>query len=309
MTIFNEDYKEMRWTLDKINELATSDAKLFINHVENAFKDEFKNTLEHILKRRNECKVILISGPSSSGKTTFANMLSKALGENGIWSSVLSLDNFYQGIKKVPKLEDGTEDFESIEGLDVKEIKKCLSDIIKTGHADIPIYDFSQMAPSKEKIRIDLPTDGVLIMEGLHAISPVLSEGLEQQNLFKIYINVKGGIRNDEGVFFPPKFIRLMRRIQRDHKYRYTSPEQTIIMWKNVSRGEKLYVRPLRKFADIKVNSLHAYEPCVMAKEMIDLMNEVPENLNMSVFTEKLKQFNLIDQDLVPRDSLLREFI
>ncbi|MDQ5984057.1 MAG: Uridine kinase [Eubacteriales bacterium SKADARSKE-1] len=309
MTNFEGAYMEEKWMLEKINKLALNDPSYLINYVEDSFKNKVKKTIEYILERKNSCKIILVSGPSSSGKTTFANMLCKYLEKAGIWAEILPLDNFYQGIKKVPRLEDGTKDFESIDGLDVNEIKKCLLEIIKIGNTTIPTYDFSKMAPSKKKENIKLPDGGVLIMEGLHAISPAITEGLAQQSIIKIYINVKGGIRDEEGVFFPPKFIRLMRRIERDYKYRYTLPARTILMWQNVSRGEKLYVRPLRKFADISINSLHAYEPCVMAREALDLMKSVPKEIDMNTFSDKLKQFNWINENLVPKDSLLREFI
>lgn len=309
MTSFQENYINEGWTLKRINEMALSDPESFVNDVENFFKNEIKKVVKYILERKDNCKIILISGPSSSGKTTFTNMLCEYLGEKGVWAGILPLDNFYQGAKKVPLLEDGTKDFESMDGLDVKNIKNCLSEIIKTGHTIIPTYDFSTMAPSKEKAEITLPPGGVLVMEGLHAISPDITEGLAQQNIVKIYISVKGGVRDDIGVFFPPKFIRLMRRIERDHKYRYTLPERTILMWKNVLRGEKLYVRPLRKFADIRIDSFHAYEPCVMAKDLLELLQSVPEDLGMESFIDKLKQFNWIDENLVPKNSLLREFI
>lgn len=309
MNNFYSQDSSRRWTLERINDAAKVEPEYLINSVESHFHIKIGKIIDYILNEKENCKLILISGPSSSGKTTFSNMIIEKLKENGVWSDIFSFDNFYRGFDHVPELEDGSKDFEAIDGLDTVEIKKSLTDLIEHGECTIPTYDFAVMAPKKERLFLKVPKRGIIIAEGLHAINPVLTEGINSENVVRIYVDLKVGIRSDDSIFFPTKFVRLTRRVLRDYIHRGTDAERTILMWKNIIRGEKLYIRPIRQYADIKVNTLHSYEPCVMAKETLKLMKDLPGEMDVKKFVEKLSKFEYIDKKLVPKNSLIQEFI
>lgn len=310
VNFYNQDPKEI-WTLEKINEAAKTDPEYLINSVENRFNQTIEKVVNYILNEKKESKLILVSGPSSSGKTTFAGIILERLKKKGIESEVFPFDNFYLGSKKVPVLPDGTKDFESIEGLDVENIKKCLSTLIKTGECIIPTYDFAKMAPSKEKQYLKNPKGGIVLAEGLHAINPLLTEGISSEHIVKIYVDINSGIKHNDKVFYPPKYLRLARRVLRDYIYRGTLSLQTIDMWNNILRGEKLYIRPIRRYADVKVDTLHEFEPCVMKNETLKLFEDLPSEVkvNFTKFMKHLEAFNEIKKDLVPKSSLICEFI
>ena len=166
------------------------------------------------------------------------------------------------------------------------------------------------MAASGKRLHINVPKEGIIIVEGIHAISPEITCELADENILKLYIDVEKGVRLKSGEeFIKPEDIRLMRRVGRDYKYRYVLPIRTIMMWKNVRRGEELYLKPLKKYADLTINTFHNYELCVMGADVISYLNSVPKNLNMDELKEKLYRFESISKDLVPKDSLIREFI
>lgn len=310
INLCNQELKE-RWTLEKINETAISEPEYLINSVENRFNSSIEKLIDYILNDKKECKLMLVSGPSSSGKTTFAKIILERLKKKGVLSEVFPFDNFYLGIDKVPILQDGSRDFEAIDSLDIKNIKKCLSTLIKTGECIIPTYDFAKMAPAKEKQHLKNPKAGIVLAEGLHAINPILTEGISPEHIIRIYVDIDSGIKYKDKVFFPPKFLRLSRRVLRDYIYRGTLSLQTLEMWNNILRGEKLYIRPIRRYADVKVDTLHEFEPCVMKNETLKLFEDLPLEVKVSFteFIESLKKFNEIRKDLVPQDSLIREFI
>jgi len=306
----NQDSKEI-WTLEKINSTAKSDPEYLVNSVENRFNQVIEKVIDYVLNEKRESKLILVSGPSSSGKTTFAKILLERLNQKGILSEVFPFDNFYLGIDKVPVLPDGSKDFEAIDSLDIENIKKCLSTLITEGECIIPTYDFAKMAPAKEKQYLKNPKGGIVLAEGLHAINPLLTEGIRPEHVVKIYVDINSGIKHKDKVFYPPKYLRLARRVLRDYIYRGTLSLQTLDMWNNILRGEKLYIRPIRRHAEVLVDTLHEFEPCVMKNETLKLFEDLPAEVkvNFTKFMKHLDAFNEIKKDLIPTDSLIREFI
>lgn len=313
MTIFKGYYEQDNWNLSLINEAAEKEPEEFVKHVEQAFEKQINETVDYIIKKQPECKILMIAGPSSSGKTTVANMIKTELSKKNIWSIVISLDDFYIGIDKLPTLKNGSRDFESINGLDISQIKQTLKCIIYDGLCDMPIYDFSKMAPSDKRRNIKVPENGIIIVEGLHALNPIISKELPDESILKVYVSVQSGVMLNDHEFILPEDIRLTRRVLRDYNYRYTMPVRTVMMWNDVCRGEQLYIKPFKMESNISINSFHAYELCVMAKEMLSLMGSIPQNSQEYEYimhlTEKLKKFKDINKNLVSEKSLLREFI
>lgn len=313
MADFENGLQTGGWTLSEINELAKKYPEEFVLEAEEAFAAQIRGTVDKIEERRPECKILMVSGPSSSGKTTTANMIKDELMRRDIWSTVISLDDFYVGIARLPLLKDGGKDFESIDGLDIEQVKKSIKGIVYEGFCDMPIYDFSTMAPSSERRQIKLPENGMIIIEGLHALNPVITEGLPLDSVFKIYVSVENDVQLGGEKVIQPTSIRLTRRVLRDFYFRDTEAVRTILMWNNVCRGENLYIKPLKEQSNVALNSFHAYELCVMATPMIKLCAEVTEDLDVyeaiKRLEKKLDMFERLDKSVVPPTSLLKEFL
>lgn len=313
MADFENGLQTGGWTLSEINERAKRQPKEFVLEAEEAFAAQIRGTVDKIEERRPECKILMVSGPSSSGKTTTANMIKDELMRRDIWSTVISLDDFYVGIARLPLLKDGGKDFESIDGLDIEQVKRSIKGIVYEGFCDMPIYDFSTMAPSSERRQIKLPENGMIIIEGLHALNPVITEGLPLDSVFKIYVSVENDVQLGGAKVIQPTSIRLTRRVLRDFYFRDTEAVRTILMWNNVCRGENLYIKPLKEQSNVALNSFHAYELCVMATPMIELCAEVTEDLDVyeaiKRLEKKLDMFERLDKSVVPPTSLLKEFL
>lgn len=313
MADFDNDLQKGGWTLSEINERAKRYPEEFILKAEEAFASQIRRTVDKIEERRPECKILMLSGPSSSGKTTTANMIKDELMRRDIWSTVISLDDFYVGIARLPLLKDGGKDFESIDGLDIEQVKKSIKGIVYEGFCDMPIYDFSTMAPSSERRQIKLPENGVIIIEGLHALNPVITEELPLDSVFKVYVSVENEVQLSEEKIIQPTSIRLTRRVLRDFYFRDTEAVRTILMWNNVCRGENLYIKPFKEQSNVSLNSFHAYELCIMATPMIELCVSVTEDLDVyeaiKRLEKKLAMFERLNKSLVPQTSLLKEFL
>ena len=201
MTIWKNRYYKINCNLDVINAEAQNSPIAFINKCENNFHQNINAVLDYILSSENNIKFIMLSGPSSSGKTTLSKIIKSELSKKGFFAEVMSLDDFYRGYENVPILEDGTHDFESIDYLDIDKIHSAIKDIKTKGFADIPIYDFSIMNPSNKKRRIEIPkkVSSVLIVEGLHALNPVITSDINQSEMLKIYVNAVGEVNGDIG--------------------------------------------------------------------------------------------------------------
>lgn len=284
--------------------------QFLIAETESIFKNRIKKIVEYVKKNEENYKIILITGPSSSGKTTFSKILREELRNLGIWNDIISLDNFYKGIDSIPVLADGSRDFESIDCIDVTAIQQVIFNLLKNGNCDIPLYNFQTKSPSEQKIHIEVPKNGIVIIEGIHAISPKITDGILLHNVLKIYIDVENSVKNNVNEnFILPEDTRLMRRIVRDYKHRFTSPIDTLDMWKNVKRGEKFYIKPLKKFADLTIDSFHNYEFCTMKHDILMCFDQIIDDLHISLLKEKIAMFKSIPKDFVPQTSLLREFI
>lgn len=313
MTISENYYERDAWTLEAINEKVTCEPEEFIDCIESDFKKQIKEAVDCIEERQPECKIVMLAGPSASGKTTTATMIKNELIRRGIWTTMISLDDFYVGVARLPLLEDGSKDFESIDGLDMEQLKKAIKGIVYDGFCDMPIYDFSNMAPSKQRKQIKVPENGIIIIEGLHALNPIITEDLPHESVIKVYVSVENGVSLNDGNFISPREIRMTRRVLRDFYFRDTLPHRTIMMWSNVCRGEELYIKPFKDESDVTINSFHAYELGVMAAQMVNACGFVPSDVDIYDIVQKLRiklsSVAAINNAMVPENSLLKEFI
>lgn len=276
---------------------------------------EYSKKIEDIAKKVCEAeniRVVLLAGPSASGKTTTANLISdkiKSLGEKSI---VVSLDNFYRDAddKKYPRLEDGTRDFESPYALDIDDLIKTLGCIIEGKEFDVPTYDF------KQGRRVDVThypsyADGCVIIEGIHGLNPILSDPFPKENVLKLFVSVSTNINDDGKRMLSGRKIRFLRRMVRDNLYRAADAYTTIAMWQNVLLGEDKYLYPYKKLADLSFDTFHNFELAVLKPyaEML-LTGEVCEHSGYAhTVASALAKIPSLESKIVPETSLIREFI
>lgn len=313
MTALKNNFVEYKNSLEEINRAALTDPNAFVMNTENAYHKNIQDIALQIANERPRNKLVMLAGPSSSGKTTTAHLLTGALKKLGVGCEIISLDDFYLGEHRAPVLPNGQHNYECVEALDIEKIQQCLYDLIVTDHCATPVFDFEIRIPYPHKRHITLKENEIAVVEGIHALNPVLIEKLPAMQVHKIYISVKQGISNGSKELFNPNEMRLIRRIVRDYNFRGTKPEVTLGMWKNVMDGERKYIKPFRKDADFTINSLHAYEPCVLKEQAADLLRGVPEKSPYRGYASKLlnsiSRFETVENRIVPQNSMIREFI
>ena len=298
--------------LSKINNMASTDPIALIETAERQYDEELTDLVEEIIKNK-DYKIILIAGPSGSGKTTTAHILKNKLIKSGKNAQVVSLDNFFLSLDKMPLQENGEKDFESVYSLDIPEIHRCFDELIENGKTTIPIYDFVSTSRDEQHL-IDISDGGILIVEGLHALNPILTDELNKNSLFKIYISVNRMVIDDNGNrLLSSRQLRLIRRMSRDSLYRNTGALGTLKLWTSVVKGEEKYLYCFKDTADVKLFTFHSFEPCIFKNIIINLLQDLPEtadNYDYIMETKKgLEKFVSIDPELIPETSLIREFI
>lgn len=313
MNSFANSYVKYVDHLEQINEAAKTHPAKMIDQIESAYRRYLGSIVNTITENPERYKVILLAGPSSSGKTTTTEILKEMLGARGVHCATISLDNFYRGEFQAPLLENGDRDYESVDALNLPVLEGCLMDLIDTGECRIPVFDFMTRQPSDRTKEVSLPEKGVAIFEGIHALNPRISAHLPADRLLKLYISVKQDIKDSAGTVLSHNDLRCIRRVVRDNSFRGTAPDRTFDMWTNVLDGENKYIRPYKSVSHITINSIHMYEPCVLRHRAIPLLSTIkPESPHYRYATwliTQLERFVPIDETLVPDISILREFI
>ncbi|HZJ78681.1 MAG TPA: nucleoside kinase [Clostridia bacterium] len=301
--------------LDYINFSVTNNSKDLIEKTENRYSSIIQSIAKRIANSHGHT-AIMLSGPSASGKTTTAFKIADELKALGIAAYTISLDDFYMNKCDAMLLEDGTPDLESVHALDLEFINRTLNKLIVEGESDLPIFDFTIGRRSDKTKHIKLNEDDVIIVEGLHALNPLITECLPKDSLLKLYINVSSRIYGkNRRIILNKRNLRFSRRLVRDYQFRSSSVENTYMLWQTVLRGEELYLSPYKAYADLRINSIHIYEPCVLKQIVIPLLESEMNNDGFAYRKEAkklirgLKSFEDIDLSLVPSDSLLREFL
>jgi uridine kinase len=284
-----------------------------INVAEALHEKKVANIADMIAHRKENSRFVLISGPSSSGKTTFSKRLSVQLLVVGIKPLVISLDNYFMTRDKTPRDENGELDYESIEALDVDLLNQHLMSLLKGDEVELPTYNFDDGKRYFKGEKIRLQPDNVLVMEGIHALNPALTPAIPNENKFKIYVSALTTISLDDHNWISTTDTRLIRRIVRDFRYRNYSARDTIARWPSVRNGEDKWIFPFQENADVMFNSALIFELAVLKKYVEPLLAEVPQNC--PEFTEahrlaKFLRFFLPIRDReIPPTSLLREFV
>ena len=266
------------------------------------------------IAQRNNVKVVLIAGPSSSGKTTFCKRLSIQLLTNGIHPVQLSLDNYFVDRDNTPKQPNGDYDYEHLHAIDIDLLNKQLKMLLDGERVELPRYNFMTGKSEKETGDfVQLKPDNVLLIEGIHALNPDLTAQLPSDSLFKVYISALTTILLDDHNYIPTTDNRLLRRIIRDYKYRNASAENTIDRWQSVRDGEERWIFPYQEEADVMFNTAMLFEFAVIRSQAEPLLERVPQNC--SAYSEALRLLGFlkyvtpIHDNEIPPTSLLREFL
>ncbi|MDY2942873.1 MAG: nucleoside kinase [Paludibacteraceae bacterium] len=262
---------------------------------------------------RKGTRFVLISGPSSSGKTTFSKRLQIQLLVNGIKPVIISMDNYFVNRVDTPRDENGDWDFENINALDLPYFRQQMSDLLEGKEVELPTYSFEKGERIFEGKRLRLEKDSVIILEGLHALNPSLLPNIPREATYKIFVSALTTINIDNHNWIPTIDIRLLRRIVRDYKYRNYSARETISRCPSVMRGEEKWIYPFQEEADVMFNSALLFELAVLKRHAEPILAEVPkfcdEYTEAHRLIKFLQYFVAIPEKEIPPTSLLREFV
>ena len=294
-----------------INKLSRKYPSEMIRREEITYHSRVHDIAENIVGNRN-IRLILLAGPSGSGKTTTANLISDAVKELSEEAIVISLDDFYKvhDDPTYPRCENSERDYECPEALDLALIEKTLRKITDGEAFEVPRYDFKTGTRASQRSFAPVK-DGCVIIEGLHALNPKISAGLPKEKIYKIFVSVSTNINVDDRRILSGRKVRFVRRLVRDSIYRGADAERTLSMWRGVLAAEDVYLYPFKSTADAAFDTFHTFELGVMKQFAEELLSEELADRDQYVRTvlDALRQIEPIDIDLVPENSLIREFI
>ncbi len=265
------------------------------------------------IAHRQGVKLVLLAGPSSSGKTTTCKRLSIQLAVNGLKPLQISLDDYFVDREKTPKDENGEYDYESIYALDLQLINDQFNALFRGEEVELPKYDFQTGKSKKSGKKLKMAPNNVLVVEGIHALNPELTSHIPDEQIFRVYASALTTILLDNHNYIPTTDNRLLRRIIRDYKYRGVSAQDTIHRWPSVRAGENKWIFPFQENADAMFNSAMLFELAVIKTQAEPLLQQVPENCEEYAEAYRLlkflKYFKGIPYNNLPPTSLLREFL
>lgn len=304
----------MAYDLESINFRTVSDPKAFVQESDAQYQAKVETAAEKIIENRARSPIVLLSGPSGSGKTTTAMKVAAELERRGVGTHYVSMDNYFNTIDPatVPRTPEGEMDLESPLCLDMELLNRHFSMLAAGERIFVPKYEFSRKMRIQEPFSsIKLKKDEVVIFEGIHALSDMITD--KHPEAFKLYISARSNVEFNGQVVFKGTWFRLVRRTVRDHLFRGSDPAETMAMWANVRRGEKLYISPFKNKADYQFDSSLPYEPAVFNTIATELFSAVPEGIErfeeLRSVLPAIQLFGHIDEALVAPDGLLREFI
>ena len=265
------------------------------------------------ISNRKGIKLVLIAGPSSSGKTTTCKRLSIQLAVNGIKPINISLDDYFLDRNETPRDEKGDYDFEHLHALNIPLLNEQLSALFRGEEVELPRYDFPTGTSQKSGKKLRLGENDILVVEGIHALNPELTSQIPEEQIFRVYASALTTILLDNHNYIPTTDNRLLRRIIRDHKYRAVSAQETIRRWPSVRAGENKWIFPFQENADAMFNTAMLFELAVIKSQAEPLLEQVPENCPEHAEAYRLlkflRYFRPIPDTQIPPTSLIREFL
>lgn len=315
--IFKEQHRWNRIlgvsTVGDFNEAVRSGQTTGLINVSEALQEKKIASIAEQIAHRQGTRVVLIAGPSSSGKTTFCKRLSIQLVTCGIKPIQISLDDYFVDRHLTPKDENGEYDYESVHALNIPLLNEQLQQLFEGKNIELPKYNFQTGKSEKSGKRLQLDDNQVLVLEGIHALNPELTAQIPQEQKFHIYISALTTILLDDHNYIRTTDNRLLRRIIRDYKYRGVNAQETIHRWPSVRAGENKWIFPYQENADVMFNTAMLFELAVIKQQAEPLLDLVPENCPEYAEAYRLRTFldyiQPIPNRTLPPTSLLREFL
>ena len=301
----------MAYDLTNVNFRTVTDKLGFMAECDQGYKDKVSKAADLIAENRKLSPIVLLSGPSGSGKTTTSMNIAEELQRRGIGTHYVAMDDYFKTVdQSSPRTESGELDLESPLCVDMELMREHFEKLEKGERIFVPKYEFSRrMRDSAFSKTIKLKDDEIVIFEGIHALNGMIADYFPEA--FKLYISARSDVEYNGEVMFKRTWFRLMRRMVRDYKFRGSAPGETMSMWANVRRGEKLYISPYKENADLMFDSSLAFEYAVLKPYVVPLLEVIPKGKYPFV-DEMLENYKLIpemDDSVVAENSLSREFI
>lgn len=300
-------------TIGDLNEVISKGYAPQLIQVSEALQEKKIGKIADEIAQRKGIKLVLIAGPSSSGKTTTCKRLSVQLAVNGIKPIGISLDDYFLDRDKTPLDEKGDYDFEHLHALNLPLFNEQLNALFKGEEVELPRYDFPTGKSLMSGKKLKLHDDNILVVEGIHALNPELTAQIPNEQIFRVYASALTTILLDNHNYIPTTDNRLLRRIIRDHKYRGVSAKDTIHRWPSVRAGENKWIFPYQENADAMFNTAMLFELAVIKSQAEPLLQQVPENCEEHAEAYRLLKFlhyiKPIPDTQIPPTSLLREFL
>lgn len=307
-----QDVMEIR-TVGDFNNAVDTDHSIDLINISEALQEKKIAHIADEIAKRKEVKLILLAGPSSSGKTTTCKRLSIQLIANGLRPLQISLDDYFVDRELSPRDEKGDYDFESIHALNLKLINEQFNALFNGEEVELPRYDFPTGKSVKSGNKLKMEDNNVLVVEGIHALNPELTAQIPEELKYRVYVSALTTILLDDHNYIPTTDNRLLRRIIRDYKYRGVDARETIRRWPSVRAGENKWIFPFQENADVMFNSAMLFELAVIKQQAEPLLEQVPENCpeysEAYRLLKFLKYIKPIPNTDIPPTSLLREFL
>lgn len=300
-------------TVGDFNEAVQKGYSTDLINVSEALQEKKISQIADTIATKKSLKVVLIAGPSSSGKTTFCKRLSVQLLASGVKPVQISLDDYFVNRTETPRDENGELDYESIYALNIPLINEQFNALFSGKSVELPKYNFQSGKSERSGKTLHLEDNNILLVEGIHALNPILTEQIPDERKFKIYTSALTTILLDDHNYIPTTDNRLLRRIVRDYKYRGCSAQETIRRWPSVRAGENKWIFPYQEQADVMFNTAMLFELAVIKPQAEEVLEHVPENCDEYAEAYRLRKFLKYFSPLPFRDlpptSLLREFL
>jgi uridine kinase len=300
-------------TVGDFNEMVRKGQATNLINVSEALQEKKLTEIADEIASRKDVKLVLLAGPSSSGKTTTCKRLSIQLLANGIKPLQISLDDYFVDREHTPKDDKGEYDYESIYALNLKLINDQFNALFRGEEIELPKYNFQTGRSEKSGKKLRMQHNNVLVVEGIHALNPELTAQIPEAQKFRVYVSALTTILLDDHNYIPTTDNRLLRRIIRDYKYRGVNAQETIHRWPSVRAGENKWIFPYQENADVMFNSAMLFELAVIKQQAEPLLEQVPENCEEYSEAYRLRKFLKYFQPIPNRDipptSLLREFL